>query len=191
MEQPNPATGSSSGMTASFDPASIERPDPALLKYYTWVALLTLIGFPFAFLPLYFKYITLRYKFDDKGVSMAWGVLLSSVALWFDASNKSRAFITKMGSPRSRTRVSAVLNVGSSVERTVSKTRSSAVNPVSYQPVALAGTSIGCAKSDCTNRRRVGFAIASVGSDLGGSVAATHGSSVNVTDSVRAAPVLL
>ncbi len=60
---------------ASFDPASIERPDQALLTYYTWVALLTLLGFPFVFVPLYFKYITLRYKFDDKGVSMAWGVL--------------------------------------------------------------------------------------------------------------------
>lgn len=60
---------------AAFDPASIERPDPALLRYYTWVAALTLVGFPFVFLLHYCKYITLRYKFDDKGVSMAWGVL--------------------------------------------------------------------------------------------------------------------
>jgi len=67
--------GSTSQATTLFDPASIERPDPALLRYYTWVALLTLVAFPFVFLPLYCKYITLRYKFDDKGVSMAWGVL--------------------------------------------------------------------------------------------------------------------
>ncbi len=56
----------------SFDPASITRPDPALLNYYTIAALCTLVGFPFVFLPLYFKYHTLKYKFDDKGVSMSW-----------------------------------------------------------------------------------------------------------------------
>jgi uncharacterized membrane protein YdbT with pleckstrin-like domain len=58
-----------------FDPASITRPDPALLTYYTITALLTLVGFPFVFLPLYFKYHTLKYAFDDKGVSMSWGIL--------------------------------------------------------------------------------------------------------------------
>jgi uncharacterized membrane protein YdbT with pleckstrin-like domain len=58
-----------------FDPASITRPDASLLTYYLWVSLLTLVGFPFAFLPLYFKYHTLQYRFDDKGVSMSWGLL--------------------------------------------------------------------------------------------------------------------
>ena len=58
-----------------FDPASITRPDPALLTYYIITALLTLVGFPFVFLPLYFKYHTLKYAFDDKGVSMSWGIL--------------------------------------------------------------------------------------------------------------------
>jgi putative membrane protein len=75
MFEPSPTTAASEFPGESFDPSSIERPDPALLKYYTWVALLTLVAFPFVFLPLYCKYITLRYKFDDKGVSMAWGVL--------------------------------------------------------------------------------------------------------------------
>jgi putative membrane protein len=60
---------------SGFDPSAIERPIPALLSYYTLVAALTLVGFPFIFLPLYFKYHTLRYKFDDEGVSMAWGIL--------------------------------------------------------------------------------------------------------------------
>ncbi len=60
---------------SAFDPASITRPDPALLNYYTIVAICTLVGFPFVFLPLYFKYHTLKYKFDDKGVSMSWGIL--------------------------------------------------------------------------------------------------------------------
>ena len=60
---------------AVFDPARIERPDPTLLTYYIIMALLSAIGFPFVFLPLYFKYHTLRYAFDEKGVSMSWGLL--------------------------------------------------------------------------------------------------------------------
>ncbi len=43
--------------------------------YYTWVSALALVGFPFVFLPLYFKFRALEYRFDDKGVSMSWGVL--------------------------------------------------------------------------------------------------------------------
>lgn len=60
---------------SSFNPSSITRPDPALLKYYIIVAAFTVFGFPFVILPLLFKYYTLRYQFDDKGVSMSWGVL--------------------------------------------------------------------------------------------------------------------
>lgn len=56
-----------------FDPASITRPDPALLRYYLWVSLFSLVFFPLVFPPLYFKYRTLRYRFDDEGVSMSWG----------------------------------------------------------------------------------------------------------------------
>ncbi len=59
----------------AFDPTSITRPDPALLKYYLIIAALTVAGFPFVMLPLLFKYSTLRYRFDDKGVSMSWGIL--------------------------------------------------------------------------------------------------------------------
>lgn len=59
----------------SFDPTRITRPDPKLMTYYTIIALFTLIAFPFVILPLYFKYHTLKYSFDDKGVSMSWGIL--------------------------------------------------------------------------------------------------------------------
>jgi putative membrane protein len=59
-----------------FDPKSITRPEPALLTYYLIVALLTLAGFPFVFPVLYFKYHTLKYAFDDEGVSMSWGILI-------------------------------------------------------------------------------------------------------------------
>lgn len=59
----------------AFDPSAITRPDPLLMKYYVICAAMTVIGFPFAILPLMFKYQTLKYRFDDKGVSMSWGIL--------------------------------------------------------------------------------------------------------------------
>ena len=58
-----------------FDPGSITRPEPALMTYYAITAAMTLVGFPFVILPLYFKYHTLRYRFDDKGIAMTWGIL--------------------------------------------------------------------------------------------------------------------
>ena len=66
----------SQSVVSRFDPASVTRPDPALLTYYIIVAILTLFGFPFVFPVLYFKFRTLKYKFDDKGVSMSWGILI-------------------------------------------------------------------------------------------------------------------
>jgi putative membrane protein len=62
-----------------FDPAAITRPDPALLRYYVLTtAIMTLCVVPItlvALLPSLFKYRTLRYRFDDEGISMAWGML--------------------------------------------------------------------------------------------------------------------
>lgn len=60
--------------TAGFNPADAERPDPALMTYYLLVAVLTLVGFPFVAIAGWLKYRTLIYKFDDKGVSMAYGM---------------------------------------------------------------------------------------------------------------------
>ena len=51
------------------------RPVPQLMKYY---ALESLILGPFFFLvllPRIFRYRSLRYRFDEEGVSMSWGVL--------------------------------------------------------------------------------------------------------------------
>ncbi len=59
----------------TFDHRQITRPDPALMRYYLLVSLLTGPGFFFAILPLFFKYETLRYRFDDEGISMSWGIL--------------------------------------------------------------------------------------------------------------------
>ena len=59
-----------------FDPAKIERPVPALLKYYIITALLTGPLSVIVILPFFFKYETLRYRFDSEGMSMSWGVLM-------------------------------------------------------------------------------------------------------------------
>ena len=58
-----------------FDPTSIERPDSKLFRYYLCLALLTGPLVPVVLLPLWFRYETLRYKFDGDGVSMCWGIL--------------------------------------------------------------------------------------------------------------------
>ena len=63
---------------ASFDPAvilAIERPHPKLMTYYFICCLLTVPLFPILILPHYFRYHTMRYKFDAEGVSMRWGIL--------------------------------------------------------------------------------------------------------------------
>lgn len=60
---------------STFDPRRVERPDRSLLWYYVVIALLSGPAFPIAFLPLFFKYETLRYRFDEHGVSMCWGIL--------------------------------------------------------------------------------------------------------------------
>lgn len=51
------------------------RPDQALLTYYILSSFLLGPLFFVALLPLYFRYYTLRYHFDDEGVSMRWGIL--------------------------------------------------------------------------------------------------------------------
>lgn len=62
-------------VTKNYDPTSITRPVPALLTYYILISVLTLAAFPIVFLVHYFKYHTLKYSFDDKGISMSWGIL--------------------------------------------------------------------------------------------------------------------
>ena len=62
----------------AFVLADVTRPAPRLLTYYALIAAVTGPGFPVVFALLYFKFRTLRYKFDpgdDGGVSAAWGVL--------------------------------------------------------------------------------------------------------------------
>ncbi len=54
---------------------SITRPDRKLFKLYLIRGLLMGPAFPFYFLPALFKYETLKYRFDEQGVSMSWGLL--------------------------------------------------------------------------------------------------------------------
>ena len=51
------------------------RPDPQLLTYYALASLLLGPLFVFALVPFWFRYQTLRYRFDAEGVSMRWGIL--------------------------------------------------------------------------------------------------------------------
>lgn len=62
------------GKVASQDQEflNLTRPDSKLLTWYFLQSLPTfLTGFPF----LYFRYRTLQYRFDDKGIHMRWGIL--------------------------------------------------------------------------------------------------------------------
>jgi uncharacterized protein len=53
----------------------ITRPEKGLLIIYVLTALLSCFLFPILMLPLYFRYETLRYRFDDEGVFMSYGIL--------------------------------------------------------------------------------------------------------------------
>jgi len=64
--------------TTNFDERAvfaIERPAPKLLTYYSLSSLLLGPLFFVALTPLYFRYHTMRYRFDAEGLSMRWGIL--------------------------------------------------------------------------------------------------------------------
>src|SRR5213079_107968 len=53
----------------------LERPHPNLLKYYIFAALCTGPGAVITLPYLYFRYHTLRYRFDDEGIHMKVAIL--------------------------------------------------------------------------------------------------------------------
>ncbi len=55
---------------------AIESPHRNLLWLYIIQMLLVFPAAPFIFLPMYFHYHTLKYRFDDDGVHASWGILL-------------------------------------------------------------------------------------------------------------------
>ena len=54
---------------------ALTRPHPNLLTLYLAYALAGLVLAPVVFVPLYFKYHTLRYRLDEEGISASWGIL--------------------------------------------------------------------------------------------------------------------
>ncbi|MBI3820591.1 MAG: PH domain-containing protein [Planctomycetes bacterium] len=54
---------------------AIVRPKPELLRLYLLYALFTVPAFPIVFLVLYFKYHTLKFRFDREGVGVSYGIL--------------------------------------------------------------------------------------------------------------------
>src|SRR6185436_13823152 len=73
METQPPSPGRS-----NLDPAAIlaiERPHPKLMTYYFICCLLTGPFFLILILPNFFRYHTMRYRFDAEGISMRWGIL--------------------------------------------------------------------------------------------------------------------
>jgi len=56
--------------------AVINRPCPALMKYYILKALATNVAAPVTLLLFYFRFHTMRYRFDAEGIHMAWGILM-------------------------------------------------------------------------------------------------------------------
>jgi len=54
---------------------SIERPAPTLMTYYLLSSFVLGPLFFILLIPLYFRYHTLRYRFDEEGISMRWGIL--------------------------------------------------------------------------------------------------------------------
>jgi uncharacterized membrane protein YdbT with pleckstrin-like domain len=54
---------------------AIERPHPRLLRLYIIRALLTGPGFLVLMPLLFFRYETMRFRFDAEGVHMRWGIL--------------------------------------------------------------------------------------------------------------------
>lgn len=55
--------------------AAIERPVEKLWTYYVIKALMTTVALPVVLPMLYFRYHTMRYKFDAEGIHMRWGIL--------------------------------------------------------------------------------------------------------------------
>jgi putative membrane protein len=77
MKSPELTAAASPAAPSNGDAAilALTRPHPHLLTLYALQALLAFVLAPIVFVPLYFKYHTLRYKFDEEGISARWGIL--------------------------------------------------------------------------------------------------------------------
>lgn len=55
--------------------AAIERPRESLFTYYVLKAIVANVASPFVFPYLYFRFHTMRYRFDTDGIHMKWGII--------------------------------------------------------------------------------------------------------------------
>ena len=55
--------------------AAIERPVERLMTYYFIKAVLSTVAMPFVLPFLFFRYHTMRYRFDAEGIRKSWGIL--------------------------------------------------------------------------------------------------------------------
>ena len=62
-------------MTPEQKVLSIRKPDHSLWTYYLITSFFLGPLFFFPLLPLYFRYHTMEYEFDEEGISMRWGIL--------------------------------------------------------------------------------------------------------------------
>jgi len=56
--------------------AAIERPSPPLWTYYVLRAIASTVAFPITIVLLFFRYHTMRYRFDAEGIHMRWGIVI-------------------------------------------------------------------------------------------------------------------
>lgn len=56
--------------------SAVTRPRPELMKYYVLKAIATNVAAPLTLMLLYFRYHTMRYRFDAEGIHMSWGILM-------------------------------------------------------------------------------------------------------------------
>jgi len=61
--------------SAPFDAHALTRPAPVLLTYYVIIAVLSNVAFIVTMPVFFFRYHTMRFKFDEDGVHLAWGIL--------------------------------------------------------------------------------------------------------------------
>ena len=54
---------------------ALVRPHKKLLTQYLCRSLIGTFMAPIVFVPLYFKYHTLKYRLDEEGISVSWGIL--------------------------------------------------------------------------------------------------------------------
>ncbi len=73
--KPDSQPGPDPQLDPNFNPHKISRPADKLLTYYMTCCAFSGPFFPIAIIPYYLKFKTLKYSFDEEGVSMSWGYL--------------------------------------------------------------------------------------------------------------------